>query len=168
MSPSVTIDACVEALGTFLAQYLPAGAVIVQADVNRVSMPAAPCAVITPLFTRAIETPQRIDHGLSLDMIMPSQVDLQVDLYGDGSGDWCRMIDGSFKSSFAASLFPATVSPLYTDGGRLSPQITGEQQYLIRWVLTVSLQYNPQLTASYQSALALTANLKCAEVEFPI
>ena len=49
-------------------------------------------------------------------------------------------------------LRPHLVQPLYTGDPRQLPLVTGEQQYLQRWMLGATLQFNPTVSTSQQFA----------------
>ena len=137
-----TVDDVIDAVATYLQPFV-GGATIVQAQANRVAMPANPCVVLTPLFHKILSTPFTIDDVANSKQSIGTdvQIDVQVDLYGVASGDQCRAIVDVFRTSYAVSSLPEWLVPLYSSDGTQSPLITGEQQYEARWTITLSLQY---------------------------
>ena len=121
-----TIDQVIEALGAYLTAFVPVGTTIIQAAQNRVSMPAAPCVVLTPISNTPIEVARQTGTGQTATVTMPAKLDVQVDFYGDDSGSWCRAASGAFRTIYGMGLFPDDIAPLHADDGRQAPMITGE------------------------------------------
>jgi len=154
---SIAIDDCIDALGAFLQPFL-GGAPIVRAQVNRVATPPGAFIKLTELLQVPLETPSADYDGENqqISLTGPKRIDIQVDFYGPSSGDQCAAIETVYRTSYAASQFPAGIAPLYCSNGNQTPLITGEEQYASRWTLTASLQYNPAVVVPQQSATELT------------
>lgn len=158
--PSIVIDKVIGALGVFLTPFV-GGAQIVRAQVNRVAPPVGPFVELTELLQVDLETPTTVDDGVNLvaSITGPKRIDVQIDFYGDSSGDQCTAVKTVFRSPYAPAQFPANIAPLYCSDGHQAPLITAEQQYASRWTLTASLQYNPAVTIPSQSATAIAVNI---------
>lgn len=162
---SSTVDAVIEALGAAIVPFVPTGTSIIQADQNRVALPAGNVVVLTPISSSLLESPWQQGNEAVLTVTMPSKIDVQVDFYGADAGNWCKAVSGMFRTGYGSGLFPAGIAPLNADDGRQAPLTTGEQQYLMRWILTASLQHSPALTISGQeSAITLTPGVIAADV----
>ena len=157
VAPNLTVDNVMDALGVILAFFLPPGNVA-RGDVNRVSMPPAPCAILTEIGQADIETPSTTYQPSAVTAIIlgPVRIDIQIDFYGETAGDLCKTVKSAFRSLWGCDRFPANIQPLYTSDGQQAPLTTGEQQYERRWILTVSLQYDPSIIVPQQFADAAT------------
>lgn len=162
---SITVDTVIDALGDFLQPFV-VGAEIVRAQVNRVSMPPLPCVVLTELFHIDLRVPsQDYDQLNDLSLLSVSnRIDVQVDFYGESAGDYCRSVETAFRTMWGFDKFPAGMKPLYTSDGIQSPLVSGEQQYVSRWTLTVSMQYNPIVTVPQEFAEEATATAIAVDV----
>lgn len=162
---SITVDQVIDALGDFLQPFV-VGAEIVRAQVNRVSMPPLPCVVLTELFHIDLRVPsQDYDQLNDLSLLSVSnRIDVQVDFYGESAGDYCRSVETAFRTMWGFDKFPAGMKPLYTSDGIQSPLVSGEQQYVSRWTLTVSMQYNPIVTVPQEFAEESTATAIAVDV----
>src|SRR5579875_3637438 len=142
--PSIAVDTVIEAIGAFIQPFV-APAQIIRAEVNRVAMPTGSFVELTELMQNDIEYPRTWydNSNLQTNILGPKRITVQADFYGPSSGDWCAAVKQAFRSPYGADQFPAGIAPLYTDDGHQAPLITGEEQYLRRWALTLELQYNP-------------------------
>lgn len=159
---SITVDSVIEQLGAFIQPFV-GGAQIVRAEVNRVAPPNGSFVELTELGQTDLSYPRMwySDTSLQTNIVGPKCLTVQADFYGPLSGDWCAAVKQAFRSAYGARQFSAGVAPLYTDDGRQAPLVSGEQQYIRRWVLTMALQYNPVIVMDWQSA----DELKMALVE---
>lgn len=150
---SITIDNVIDKLADFLQPFCD-GAEIVRAQANRVPMPVSPCVVLTELLQVELETPIITNDGVNNQASSkgPKRIDVQVDFYGPNAGDQCAAIKSIWRTTYCAGQFPAYIQPLYCGDGIQAPLITGEEQWQSRWMLTVSIQYNPIVTVPQQFA----------------
>jgi len=162
---SITVDNVIDALADFLQPFV-SGADIIRAQVNRVPMPSLPCVVLTELFHVDLRVPSQDYDVLNaeVDLSASNRIDIQVDFYGDSAGDYCRSVETAFRTMWGFDMFPAGIKPLYTSDGIQSPLVSGEQQYVSRWTLTVSMQYNPIVSVPQQFAEELAATTIAADV----
>ena len=156
---SITVDQVIDALAAFLAPIIPGGQ-IVRAQVNRVALPANPCAVLTELLQVDLSVPATEYQPLenTATIYGPSRIDVQIDFYGAQAGEFCKTVKTAFRSHWGFAHFPANIKPLYTSDGIQSPLTTGEQQYESRWTLTASMQYNPTVTVPQEFAVVAYPN----------
>ena len=162
---SINVDQVIDALAAFLAPIIPGGQVV-RAQVNRVALPANPCAVLTEVLQVDLSVPATayqpptapIPATGTATIYGPSRIDVQIDFYGAQAGEFCKTAKTAFRSHWGFSHFPANIKPLYTSDGIQTPLTTGEQQYESRWTLTASLQYNPIVTVPQDFADVLTPN----------
>ena len=150
---SITVDQVIDALAAFLAPIIPGGQVV-RAQVNRVALPANPCAVLTELLQVDLSVPATDYQPLANTATIygPSRIDVQIDFYGAQAGEFCKTAKTAFRSHWGFAQFPANIKPLYTSDGVQAPLTTGEQQYESRWTLTASMQYNPTVTVPQEFA----------------
>lgn len=166
---SIGVDTVIDALAEFLQVFLPPNGEVIRAQVNRVSPPPSPYIELTEIlqvdlnipFEDFLETTQFTNINAS------KKIDIQVDIYGSDSGDYCAAIKSALRTGWGYAQFPVNVKPLFCDDGRQHPLITGEEQYERRWTLTASLQYNPIVTVPQQSATVLDATIE-VPTDFPI
>lgn len=159
---SITIDQVMDALAAFIKIFLPDGAQVIRAQVNRVAPPPSPFVEIKEIFEVDLNLPYDDFQGKTqiTNITASTKIDIQVDFYGAASGDYCKAFKQALRTEWGYNQFPPGVKPLYSDDGRQMPLITGEEQYETRWTLTASLQYNPIVTVPQQSATVLTPTVE--------
>jgi len=152
VSVSITVDQVIDALAEFLTPIVPGD--IVRAQVNRVTLPAAPCAVLTEIMQVDLSVPSTEYQPLAdtATVLGPTRFDIQIDFYGNQAGEFCKTATALFRTQLGYSQFPSDIKPLYMSDGIQAPLTTGEKQYESRWTLTASLQYNPVVTVPQQFA----------------
>ena len=163
---NVTVDDIIDALGDFIELFV-GGADIIRGQVNRTPPPSGQYVELTEILSNDLAVPYQ-EYVASLDpeidgetnLIGRVRVDVQADFYGSQSGDWCRAVQNAIRTGYGYSVFSDDIKPLYTTDGFQHPWNTGEQQSVTRWTLTVSIQYNPQLTVPQQFAETLTPTVE--------
>lgn len=157
--PTITIDAVITALAAFLQPFVGIGTPIIRAQQNRVPPPITGFVELQELLEMDLETPAFVNNGaadvLQATITTPTRIDIQVDFYGPSAGDWCKAVKAVYRSPYAPDQFPAGIAPLYCSDGQQAPLITGEEQYENRWIITATLQYNPDVIIPQQSATTL-------------
>jgi len=158
--PSIVIDSVIEAFGAFIQPFV-GNAQIVRAHVNRVPPPPTPFVKLNEILLADLEVPATYNDGVNQigSIVSPTRIHIQADFYGQQAGDWCKAVKGVYRTTYATLQFPSNIQPLYCDDGMMSPLVTGEEQYLNRWTMTMVAQYNPILTVPLQSADQLAASL---------
>ena len=157
---SIALDTVFDALGAFIQPFVGTAQVI-RAQVNRVAMPVGSFVELTEVGSADLEVPRSYYDGTNFqsDIVGPKRLMIQADFYGPSSGDWCAAVKTVWRTPYAVSQFPIGIAPLYCDDGHEAPLITGEEQYERRWVLTMSIQYNPIVAVPLQSADTLSINI---------
>lgn len=74
------------------------------------------------------------------------RIRMQIDCYGEISGDWASIIATKLRDVYGTDNMPATVQPLHADEPEMIPLINDEAQYEQRWMVSTMLQYNPIVT----------------------
>lgn len=145
------------ALIVFFNSFLPFGTEVVQAQDNRVPMPKT--GFVTMNNTGMDRLSFNVDSYDSLSqgkfILTPTQYSMQLDFYGSLSQEWAMQTMALFRDEYATEIFPSNIQPLYADDPVQIPLIDGEAQYEQRWKLVASLQYNPILSTTQQSMVAV-------------
>lgn len=173
---SITEDELFDALGVYLAPYLPAGGVAFKSQANRTSQPPDPSIELTPILRVPLNTPvSTYDPEAGTQTVTENtRIDIQADFRGEGMGDVARAVKAIWRSISAPSSLQAAagikdIAPLYCSDELQSPFITGERQYAERWTVTLTLQYNADVTipqAFFDSAVPVQRI--AADVIYPV
>jgi hypothetical protein len=157
---SIVIDEVIDALKAFVQPFVGTNP-IVRGQVNRVPMPLTGFVVLTELLEVDLETPStQLDSANNqLTITAPTQINVQIDIYGPAAGDQCKALKTIFRSIYSPAQFPDGIKPLYCSDGLQSPLISGEEQWESRFTITASLQYNPSVTVPQQSADTLAVKV---------
>ena len=172
-APSIGIDDVISALIAFLQPFVgnaSGGTVtpnvptpIIRGQANRVPPPVPAFVVVTEIHRANLDTPVFInsaDPNIQQATVTNSkQIDIQIDFYGVDSANWSAAVETVFRSPYAPDQFPTGMAPLFCSDAQQAPLITGEEQYENRWVLTASLEYNPDVTVPQQSATELRTTI---------
>ena len=170
---AVTIDIIDQdifsSMRTFLLSFLPANTEVVQAQDNRVAMPKQGFVTMNNVgmdrISFNIDNYQAIDQGKTI--LTPFRYSLQLDFYGEYAQNWCAEAVSLFRDEYATEIFPSNIQPLYADDPMQIPLIDGEAQYEQRWKLVTSLQYNPILSLTQQSMVAVVIEIAPIDQTFP-
>lgn len=159
----LTESAIFTALIAFVEDVLPiSGLNVVKGEQNRVPMPAGPnFVVITPSGRVRLATNVRTyvpsDDPAPADGQRQTQqqtrMDVQIDVYGPNAAENVQIISTLLRDTYGCDfLRPHNCQPLYCGDPRQLPLVTGEQQYLARWMLGTTLQFNPTVSTSQEFA----------------
>ena len=150
-----------KAMRVFIQSFVPSAVQVVQAQDNRVPMPKG--GFITMNNTGMDRLSFNIDNYESVlegkTILTPTRYSMQLDFYGPDSQVWAMQTMALFRDEYATELFPPNIQPLYADDPVQIPLIDGEAQYEQRWKLVASLQYNPILSTTHQSMIAVDIEL---------
>ncbi len=150
-----------KAMRVFIQSFVPSVVQVVQAQDNRVPMPKG--GFITMNNTGMDRLSFNIDNYESVlegkTILTPTRYSMQLDFYGPDSQVWAMQTMALFRDEYATELFPPNIQPLYADDPVQIPLIDGEAQYEQRWKLVASLQYNPILSTTHQSMIAVDIEL---------
>jgi hypothetical protein len=169
------MDDVITDVGNFIVSIVPAGTPVLRGPIDRAAYPNVDFVLVTPVFRDPLRT-TIVTHDPDAGVARWEQgtkVELQVDLYGDTLGaDWCAMFSTMWKTEYACDALGTIApgvpcSPLYTDGGRMMPLVTGEEQYSERWMVRTFLQYNPTVSTPQDYADTVDITVISVDVAFP-
>lgn len=159
----ISVDAVIQALGAFIAPFVPVGTPIVRGQQNRVAMAKDPFVLLTEILKMDISTPivtsANQDEAAQNSVLSPKRIDIQVDFFGPQACDYIAAVKGVYRTAYCVSQFPAGIAPLFCSDEKQTALTSAEQQYEDRWTLTASLQYNPTVYLPQQFASALKVNI---------
>ena len=151
------------ALRSFIVGLIPS-VEVVRGLGNRVPMPPAPFIAITTILQKRLATNVDTYNAEQQQMSQADmQVDVQIDCYGPNSLSWATILAILLRDPYGCDQLSPNCQPLYADEPRMMPLIDAEQQYEERWMLQASLQYNPVVTITQQSATV--ANVELIEID---
>lgn len=151
--------------------YNPGGAVlgpyeaeVIQGLGNRATLPVGPFIAMTAILTKRLATNQDsyVDPVSSIGtraVQQSMQVDVQLDFYGPKAGDWAVMATTLLRDDYGCDALAPVAAPLHADDAMQAPFVSGEEQYVSRWIVTASLAYNPVTTIPQQFADAAVVDL---------
>lgn len=105
----------------------------------------------------------------SKNMLQPTQVTVQVDVYGPDSGDYSQIITTAFRDEYGVQQLLSSgfdVTPLYADEANQTPLIDAEAQFEERWSTRCVLQCNPVVAVPQQFFTAATIGIKPVDQTF--
>jgi hypothetical protein len=103
-------------------------------------------------------------------MLMPSRMDVQLDIHGPNSADNAMIVSATFRDSFAVEQFALAgfdVAPLYVSDARQIPFLNDSQQIEQRWSLDAVMQINPIVGVPQQYAGALAVTPVSVDASYP-
>lgn len=135
---------------------------------NNVGPPVDPYILMTPGRQTRLGTNETSYNGASNKTLTRfTQYDIQLDFYGPQSGEWARIIETAFRDDYACDLMAPDVVPLHCSDAMQVPLINGEENYEERWMITASLESNPDLVLPQESANTLAVTLVNVEATYP-
>lgn len=168
---SITQDDVIAKLGAFIVGIVPVGTTVLQGPLNRVSQPAGDHVIMTVVSHKRLRTnvTTYVDEPGNgrAQMELGAKLGVQIDFYGGKAADWAIMFNTAFRDEYGVTALAPTCAPLYADEGRMLPLVTGEEQYLVRWMLEAMLQYNPVTTTPQDFFDTATVGLINVDVEYP-
>lgn len=162
MTPDITDDAIMAAMGGFLEAVLPDGVEVIQGQANRVPEPKSPdFVVMTDASRRQLSTTTHsYDPVAGTNAVGRSNaLTIQLDVYGPNSSDNAQVIATLFRDAYGCEALGPAIQPLYCDDGQQMPLVNGEFQYQDRWTLRATLQANPAITTPAQFASSVNLTL---------
>jgi hypothetical protein len=139
---------------------------------NRVAMPAGDFIEITASLSSPLSTNVQTyapDNSGSLNK-RSTQLSVQIDCYGVSAMDNANMLSMMLRSDYACQKFAESgldMQPLYANDAHQMPFVTGEEQYMERWVFDAVLQFNPVVTVPQDFADSLEVGLIDVDVVYP-
>lgn len=166
MTPTLTEDQAMAALGDFIVDILP-GLPVAQGLDNRVPQPRAKDYVFMTPGGRgqlATTTHEYRPSAEALDIGRSTSLTVQVDFYGPTSSDHAQVFTTLLRDEFGcAKLASAGVQPLYCADPQQMPLVDGEKQYERRWMVSTVLQFNPAVSTPMEFADKVTVTLQEAD-----
>lgn len=172
-SVSPTLDEVAVKVRDFLVSIVPTGTPVLRGPVNRVTLPKVPCVIFTYLFQTRLRTNLHTDDdpfplpGGDTTTEQGTQVHVQMDFYGPQSSEWAVAASMLWRDEYGCNILQPQAVPLYSDDARMVPLVTGEEQYLERYAITVMLQWNPVTVTDQQFADALDVTLIDVDASYP-
>lgn len=173
-SPSVTESQINQAVGDWITSTLGIPAAdMVQAHENRTPSPNAQYVQMDTILGTRLATNMVTDDPVdgTETQIQPMKVTVQLDLFGGSANDWSRVLSTLFRSEVATAFFAAYAGgnfiPLYCDDPRHMPVINGENQYELRWMLSLYFQCNVAVVASMQFMSTAVVEIVNVDAEYP-
>lgn len=143
---------------------------VVRGQVNRVAMPKGDVIYMSPGSMAQLATDVNSFTDTTQSIEQSTQWVAQIDCYGSMANDRAKVITMLLRNGHAFDFFKASgvdMSPLYADDAQQMPLVTGEEQYLERWMFNAVFQYNPVITLNQQSANQLEVGLINVDVSYP-
>lgn len=145
---------------------------VIRGLTNRVAMPSGDFIEITPILSAPLATTvQDYDRTAGTSLFeRDTQFSVQIDCYGSAALDRATLLSILFRSDYACRAFSASgfdMQPLYAGEPRQMPFVTGESQYMERWVFDAVIQMNPVVSAPQDFATSLNVDLLNVDVNYP-
>lgn len=167
--PSVTETQAFTVLGQVIQSVV--GCPVIRGQVNRTAMPAGDFIVMTQKsMTRLATNTVEYTTITAKTIMQPVKWAIQIDCYGILAADRAASISTILRDEFATEQFAALgydMQTLYTDDAQQMPLISGEEQYIERWMFNAVLQLNPKLTVAIETPSTLTMNTINVPVTYP-
>ncbi len=172
MTNSPTEDAVLTKLRAFLISIVGAGVEVVQGLGNRVPSPADPYVAMTVIHQQRLATNQDAyaDPAPTTGTRTVSEsvrLDVQLDFFGPLAGTWAQIACMLLRDDYGCSALAPECQPLYADDARNVPFVTGEQEYMQRYMVTATLQWNPATVLPQQFADQLRVELVEMDERYP-
>jgi hypothetical protein len=149
---------------------------VIRIPTNRVPMPKTyPFVTMSPVMKQQLEWPSVVASDPSTQpqsnaITQAVRYQIQVDAYGPTSGDLIQTLWGVLQAPDAFDFFAAQtikgVYPLYADNPRQHALVDEEDEFEVRWMMDVSLQFNPTLTSAVQTASTATVSIVNVEAAY--
>jgi hypothetical protein len=139
----------------------------IQGQQNNTPMPPGPnFVVMIPAERNQLATTTRdYDPTDGLRVTTRStQSGVQLNFYGPGSTDFAQVFTTLFRDLYGCDFLKAYgIQPLWCDDGRQMPLVSGEEQYIERWMVRTLLQINPAI--STKQDFAAIVDIKLVEAD---
>lgn len=164
MTPSLTGSGIDTALRAFLLAVSPAGTEAVKGFGNLVPMPkSASLVVFTPLNRQqmAQTVHDYAPDDDTQDVIRSTAFNYLLDVYGPAAADTAQVITTLLRDAWGCDFLASRgVAPLYTEDPSLMPLVTGEAQYVQRWMVRCALHANVAVTVPAEFADTVITTLE--------
>lgn len=156
-------------LRAFIRAFIvPAGTEVVQGLDNGVPMPLGGYVLMTLVLQTALSTNRHTYDGVDEQTVETSvQLDVQLDFYGPSAASWAVQAVQLLRDEIGCTALKPNASPFYCSDPMQAALTTAEQNYLDRWIATLSLQYNPVTTVPQDYADSASVELVEVDSRFP-
>ncbi len=175
-------------LAGFINLIVPNGTPIQRGQQNRVPMPNVDCVIMTTLGASyrigtnensTVSLEYTSDSNVTADSNIPSgsgygaavtadfRYDIQVDFYSQYAESWAMAAELLWRDNIGFAVMPAGMKPLYSEGRQQLPIIGAENQWINRWTMTLTLDYQPSWVQTTQAADTATVIPEPIDVFFP-
>lgn len=169
-----TLDQLFEKVVPFIKLIVPTGTPVLRAPLNRVAQPKVDHVLVTAWFNQRLRTnvesyddpADQSTPGTRLAE-MGTEVRIQCDFYGSLAAGWAQAFETLWRDPYGCEALAPTCQPLYADDARMIPRVTGEEQFLERWIVDAVAQYNPVAIMPQEFADQLNVTLVEVDTEFP-
>lgn len=167
-----TLDDVAVKIRDFLLSIVPTGTPVLRGPINRVALPKEPCVLFTYLFQTRLRTNLHRDTDPfplagSTGIEQGTQVHVQMDFYGPSSNEWAVSATMLWRDEYGCDILAPDCQPLYSNDAAMIPLVTGEEQYLERYMITAMLQWNPVTVAAQQFADTLGVTVIEVDATYP-
>lgn len=141
----------------YLRSIMPNDVPVILAQENDVETPRPPFVIINPGRTLRIATNTRdysTDRQVALEQA--TQLDMQIDLYGEGGAERVGIITTLWRDEHACSWFRQNfpdLSPLYAEQRQQVQFINEAQDYEERWTADLTMQVNQRTIIPLETAI---------------
>lgn len=174
LTVSPTQNAVCIKLDALVVDIVPTGTPVLRGPINRAAQPPTDHVIYTPIFLNRLRTNVETDVDPfptpgpgTMRLEQGTRLDFQVDFYGALAADWAAMFATIMRSEYGVDKLAPEAAPLYADDARMLPLVTGEEQYLERWMVRAVLQYNPVTTVLQQYADTATVDIINVDEAYP-
>ena len=161
----------------FLLPLMPGGSEVIRTQNNRAPPPKAPNWIAMTPRSRVrlatnIDSWDTTAHPAPTVQSYQQKVELkiQLDVYGGLSADIATAISTLWRDDYACQYFLAIsedLAPLYATDGQQMPLISGEEQYVSRWTMELSLQANLDVSTTQDFATNLAVTVIEVDAAYP-
>ncbi len=144
---------------------------VIRTQVNRVAMPKGDFIAITPINNVPLSTNVDTYTIDTKNILRGTQFNIQLDCYGSIAQERATTLSMLLRDDYACRFFADSgfdIQPLYATDPLQLPIVTGEEQYLSRWMFQAALQYNPVISVPQDAATELVVGLIDVEVAYPV
>lgn len=155
---SPTLDDVYAAVVAFILGIIPLDAAhVLKGNQNRIPSPVGPFAILNIISQKRLRTnvdtwDSSIPDPAGIVREQGIKLEMQIDLYGPASGDWAAIFSTMFRDEYGCTALAPNCQPLHADEPTRAPLVTGESQYLDRWIVRAQLEYVPVVTTADEFA----------------
>lgn len=169
-SISVTETAIRTGLRAYAQSLLPTGMEVVKGRDNGVPMPVGAFAMlgsarITPWRTN-VDSNDTATQTKSISV--GASYTFQCDVYGANAADNAAILAFAFRDDYPQQFMPVGAAAMYASDPLQMQFVDAEDNYEDRWVIDLTVGYNPVIAIQSQSALSVDVVLSNVDVDYPL